>query len=139
MDHPATTALLAASALHTGFQLTVTLLVYPALADVPPASWARAHEAHSRRITPLVGLVYLSLAGTGLAAVLSEPGSAWVWGADAAALTAGLLTAAGAAPTHGRLGRAHSAHDVRRLLAVDRLRTLAAVLGLGCALAAVLT
>ena len=53
-----TVALLASTALHAGFQLKVTLVVYPALADVQPNLWAAAHARHSRRITPLVALVY---------------------------------------------------------------------------------
>ncbi len=51
-------ALLVATAVHAGFQLTVSRLVYPALAAVAPAAWEPTHAAHSRRITPLVGLVY---------------------------------------------------------------------------------
>ena len=139
MTEPGVVALLAASGLHAGFQLTVSLLVYPALADLSPEAWSRAHDAHGRRIAPLVGVVYLALAASGLAAVLATPGDGWVWAADACALGAGLVTAAAAAPTHGRLGRARTDDAVRRLLVVDRLRTVLAVAGLACALAAVLT
>jgi hypothetical protein len=53
-----TAALLASTALHAGFQLTVTLVIYAALAGVQPDQWVAAHARHSRRITPPVALVY---------------------------------------------------------------------------------
>jgi hypothetical protein len=53
-----TVALLVSTALHAGFQLMVTFVVYPGLADVQPDRWPVAHARHSRRITPLVALVY---------------------------------------------------------------------------------
>ena len=62
MSFPWPDLLLASTGLHAGFQATVTLLVYPALAEVPPERWHDAHQRHSRRIVPLVGLVYVSLA-----------------------------------------------------------------------------
>ena len=44
MSEPWVVALLAATAAHAGFQATVTLLVYPALARVAAADFASAHE-----------------------------------------------------------------------------------------------
>ena len=44
-----TVALLVSTALHAGFQLTVTFVVYPGLADVQPDRWPVAHARHSRR------------------------------------------------------------------------------------------
>jgi hypothetical protein len=35
------------------FQLTVTLVVYSALAEIQPDQWVAAHARHSQRITPL--------------------------------------------------------------------------------------
>ncbi|MBC2960774.1 hypothetical protein [Nocardioides deserti] len=93
--------LVGATALHAGFQLTVTALVYPRLAGTAPAAWSREHSRHSRTITPLVAVVY--------AAVL-----------------------------HGRLARSAGPDPrlLRRLLAADRARAVAAVAALPAALVA---
>ncbi len=69
---------------HLGFQATVTVLVYPALAGLADEpSWARAHESHSRRITPLVAVLYpaLVLSGAWLVVDVRGPrgGRPW-WG-----------------------------------------------------------
>jgi hypothetical protein len=124
-------ALLAATALHAGFQATVTVLVYPALARVRPEDWAAGHGAHSRAITPLVAVVYAAVLVACTGTVLSSPSSAGAWVAAAATAGAFLVTAAAAAPTHGRLGRERSTLLVARLLAVDRWRLGLAVLALG--------
>ncbi|GAA3342872.1 hypothetical protein GCM10020358_39460 [Amorphoplanes nipponensis] len=134
--HPSVSALLllAASALHLGFQLTVSLVVYPALADLDEGRWAAAHDAHSRRITPVVVLVYALLVVACGWAVLAGP-DGWTIVALVAAATAGLLTAFGAAPAHGRLGRSWSRPLLHRLLHIDRARAVAAAV---CAVAAFL-
>ena len=126
--------LLAAAAVHLGFQLTVSLVVYPALADEPEDRWQRAHDAHSRRITPVVIVVYGLLVGACAWAILAAP-DRWTLIAVVAAAVAGLLTALGAAPAHGRLGRSWSRELLDRLLWIDRGRTAAAVV---CAVAAFL-
>ncbi len=116
------TALLLATALHLGFQLTVSLVVYPALARVPTRSWREWHSDHSTRIVPLVGIVYGSalVACVGSLLAGATPGG-WV----AAAATAGAfgLTAFAAVPLHGRLEPAPDRALLRRLLLVDRGRT----------------
>ena len=128
-DSPALVALLAASTLHLGFQLTVTAIVYPALARTSDSQWARAHDAHSRAIVPLVVLTYAALLGT----------LAWAWltastGPGLVVATAGTVltfatTAFVAAPTHGRLGREGRSDDaIHRLLRSDRVRAAGAVL-----------
>ncbi len=116
-----------AAALHAGFQLTVTLLVYPSLASRGAEEWRTAHAHHSRAITPLVAAVYGVLVVAGALLVLRGPGSlGWVaLGSTAVALT---LTAAVAAPLHGRLG-SHDDRLVARLLLADRARCAAAVVG----------
>ena len=127
-----TVAFALAAALHAGFQLTVTVLVYPALASRGAAEWGAAHARHSKAITPLVAVVYLALVASGAALVAAGPDAAgWV----ALATTAGALaiTAVLAAPLHGRLGSRDDAR-VARLLVVDKWRCAAAVVG---ALAAV--
>lgn len=126
-----------AAGVHAGFQLTVTVLVYPALVEVGPQAWDGAHARHSRRITPLVGLVYAALLGTGTVLTLDGPGT---WGWVALAATAGALgtTAVAAAPLHGRLRS--DTDDLRRgLLAVDRVRCAFAVMGAVAAVAALVS
>ena len=136
----ATEALLAVGALHAGFQLVVTVVVYPALADVPDASWARAHADHSRRITRVVAPLYAVVAGACLWALLSWPVGPAVAVALLGHAVAGGTTAAVAAPTHGRLGREGRRPElVRRLLVADRVRTGGALLALAAGLVAVAT
>ena len=127
----ATEALLAVSALHAGFQLVVTVVVYPALADVPPDRWGPAHDAHSRRITLLVAPLYAAVVGA-CGWVLVD-GPLLLSAAVAVAGNAGALvaTALVAGPTHGRLGRDGKRPElVRRLLLADRVRTFGAVTAL---------
>jgi hypothetical protein len=129
--------LLAAAALHAGFQLTVTLVTYPALVVVPAGHWREAHARHSRAIAPLVALVYGAALVCCLGATLSAP--SWgTWVADAGTLLAFAVTATAAAPTHGRLGAGPEPVLLRRLLVVDRVRSAGAVLALAGALAAAL-
>ncbi len=124
-----------ATALHAGFQATVTVLVYPVLGDRRADEWRAAHHRHSRAIAPLVGVVYLALLVTGGWLVASDPDLA---GWAALALTAAALatTAAAAAPTHGRLADRDDAL-VARLLVVDRWRCVLAVLAAVAAVVAV--
>ncbi len=133
--------LLAATCLHAGFQLTVTVLVYPALARVPVEAWAVEHDRHSRRITPLVAVVYAGVLVTAAGALLTSPsyavGPAVAVALAGHALTLG-VTAAVAAPLHGRLGRGRDASLVRRLVVADRVRAAGVVVALAGATAAVL-
>lgn len=124
-----------ASALHAGFQLTVTAVVYPALATRTAAEWPHAHDRHRRTIAPVVLVVYGSLLGTGAWLVAAGP-STLGWLALGATVLAFATTAFGAAPTHGRL-TAPEPGLVARLLLVDRWRCVAAVAGAVCAVAAV--
>ncbi len=123
-----------ATALHAGFQLTVTGLVYPVLARVPAASWTEAHARHSRLIVPLVVVTYAGLVAAGAWALLDSP-TRLVVAAVLAAAAAIVVTAVAAAPTHGRLDTPDPAL-LRRLLRVDRLRALCALAALALAVAA---
>jgi hypothetical protein len=128
--------LVAATALHAGFQLVVTFLVYPAFAEVPADDWARYHAAHSRRITGVVVVVY-GLAMLAAAGVLVT--STWQVGTLVSVAATGLavlVTMTVAAPAHGRLGRGRSERDLATLVAADRFRLGAAVLAAVAALAA---
>lgn len=125
---PAAVALLVASALHLGFQLSVTVLVYPALARVATPDWEVDHAAHSRRIVPLVVLTYGLLLLALLAALAAGPRTAWLGVAGAGTALALVTTALAAAPTHGRLGAGRDDVLVARLLRVDRWRSVGAAL-----------
>ena len=132
-----TEALLAATALHAGFQAVVTVVVYPALRDLPPDTWPAGHAAHSRRISVVVVPVYLSVL---LACGWSlYDGAATSWGGVLAVggnALAVASTAFVAAPTHGRLGREGPRPEfVARLLLADRVRLLAVLVALAGALA----
>jgi hypothetical protein len=115
-----TTAFVVATAAHAGFQLTVTVLVYPTLAKVGPERWQEAHARHSSGIVPLVVLVYGALVATSVPFLLQHHGLP-AWTGFLGAWAAMLVTATAAAPTHARL-LTPEAHLLRRLLVVDRLR-----------------
>jgi hypothetical protein len=115
-------ALLGATAAHAGFQATVTLLVYPALARVSARDWSSAHAEHSRRITPLVVLVYGALLVACAGAAWSSPTSTGVQVAVLGVAATFVVTAGWAAPTHGRLAAGRDDRLVDRLLRVDRFR-----------------
>lgn len=140
MDPGWTTALLAATGVHAGFQATVTVLVYPALARLPEDAWARGHAAHTRAITPLVAVVYGALlvacAGAAISALRSADGaeSFAVWVAVAASAAVLALTATLAAPTHSRLASGRTEPLLRRLLLADRARLAGALVALAAAL-----
>ncbi len=129
-------ALVTATALHAGFQLTVTSVVYPALARVPVEQFEAAHEAHGRSIVPIVALSYSMLLAACLWAMLAASSSVWVWVAAGGALTAVLVTALVAAPTHGALAQGRRPELVHRLLVADRVRSAGAAVALVAAVAA---
>jgi hypothetical protein len=129
------TAVIAATAVHAGFQLTVTWLVYPALGDVVRESWAAAHATHSRRIVPLVGLVYLTVVVAVVGGLVIRPDLPHLVAAAASGVVF-LLTAGVAAPLHGRLSPERDPRLFGRLLAADRLRSVFALVALAAAIAA---
>ena len=123
--------LLLVAAAHLGFQLTVDLVVYPALGEVPGGVWAVAHDRHSRRIVPLVALLYPPLVLLLGWACVAEPRSPATW----VAIAGGLLAVAhhrgrgGAHPRSAVVGdRARSGPALmRRLDRADRVRSVGAV------------
>lgn len=136
---PAPWLLLVAGA-HLGFQLTVDLVVYPALAEVGSEGWSRAHAGHSRRITPVVAAIYPPLVLLLGWTVVERPGEVGTWIAVAGGLLAVVTTAAVAAPTHGRLASATATDRtalLHRLDLADRMRTLGALVCAAGALALV--
>jgi|SRR6478735_7704960 len=129
-------ALLAVSSVHLGFQVVVTVVVYPALADVPGGRWTAAHDRHSRRIALVVGPLYVLVAAACLWSLLSSP-DAWTLVAVGGNAVAVLVTATMAAPLHGRLSNARGrAVLLTRLRRVDLVRTVAAAVAVVAALLA---
>jgi len=131
--------LVVATTLHAGFQLTVTCVVYPALAAVEPGAWSVAHDAHSRAITPVVLLTYAGLLLGVAAALWDRPADLWVWVAVGGVLLTFAATALGAAPTHSKLGREWRADLVRQLILADRIRLVGALVAVLASSAALLT
>ncbi|GAB3016937.1 hypothetical protein GCM10011376_03140 [Nocardioides flavus (ex Wang et al. 2016)] len=122
--------LLVVAAAHLGFQLTVDLVVYPALGDTTDDAWDEAHARHSRRIAPLVGLLYVPLVALLAWTVAVEPQAVGTWLATVGGALAVVTTAALAAPMHGRLAAVAPAERrdlLRTLDRVDRVRTAGAV------------
>lgn len=137
---PSLVVLALVTAAHAGFQVTVTAMVYPRLAATPSSEWAPVHRDHSRRIAPLVVLLYGGLVVAGAWAAYGGRGGAALWVALAAAAGTMLVTAVRAAPLHGRLGSAGPDPALlAALLRADRWRAVLAVVALGAVTAAVLT
>lgn len=140
--------LLAIAAAQLGFQLTVTLVVYPALADTVDAlwvDWERVHARHSRRIVVPVVLLYGALVLAVPLALRStssgDPARPWLVATGACLVLLVLTTMLLAAPTHGRLGREPSERRgllLVRLRSVDRIRLGWSLALVGCAAGAVL-
>lgn len=128
-------ALVIATSAHLGFQLTVTLVVYPALAATPVGMWTAVHRTHSRRIAPLVVVLYVGLLSTAAGTLLTVPSPASVVAAAAVGTVIG-LTATLAGPLHVRLGQGPDEARMRRLLRVDRVRTATALVALAAAVLA---
>lgn len=131
------------AAVQLGFQLTVTLVVYPTLADTRDEDWTTAHDRHSRRIAVPVVLLYGGLVAAVPAAWASAEAAERSWVAAGAVCLVMLLltTAVLAAPTHGRLGREPAERRpllLRRLHRVDRARLAWSVALAGCAAGALL-
>lgn len=127
---PATWLLLAAAA-HLGFQLTVAAVVYPALREVGDEAWSGAHERHSRRIAPLVGVLYVPLVIALAWVAATEPQATGTWLALVGGALSVLTTAVLAAPLHGRLATVPAverAELLDTLGRVDLVRTAGAVL-----------
>jgi hypothetical protein len=135
LTDPSTWLLVVAGA-HLGFQLTVSLVVYPALREVDADAWSVAHERHSRRIAPLVGALYVPLVLVLASAAVAEPEASGTWLALVGGAVSVVTTAAIAAPLHGRLGTAADRPELLRALGqADVIRTIGAAV---CVVGAVL-
>jgi len=127
--------LLVATGVHLGFQSVVTIVVYPALVDLPPQDWASGHAVHGRRMVTLVIPVYaatvLALGWALTTLRISMP----------LVVTAGALlvvwatTAFAAAPIHHRLSvDAPTPQLLRVLRRADAIRLVGAAVACGAAL-----
>lgn len=130
-----TVAVVVAAAAHLAFQATVTVVVYPALAEARTTRWSLAHAGHMRRIGWLVAPVYLAMAGAYGVAIATECCSPPLTVSAVAAASAVLISVAVAAPTHVRMDRDGPTDALtRRLLIADRVRFGAAVVAFVAAL-----
>lgn len=119
-------ALAAATALHLGFQLTISAVTYPALLSTCDEAWAATHADHGRRITPVVAIVYAAVLGALSWALSSDPTPGVILATLGSALSLS-TTAFVAAPTHSALASGRTPRQVRRLRSADALRTAGAL------------
>jgi len=118
----AAVSLVAATWLHAGFQLVVTLVVYPAFPEVRAEDWRRHHGAHSRRITPVVVLVYGLVVATcawTVARGLSDVVTVLAVASSGVTL---LVTGMLAGPAHRRLTTERTTGNLAALRWSDRVR-----------------
>ncbi len=95
------------TAAYAGFQWTVRGLVYPQFAQVPPEAFPAYERAHQRRVSRVVGPLFLGQGVTTLWLLSARPDGAALppLFAGAACLTVVLgVTALFAVPLHRRLG-----------------------------------
>ena len=122
-------AFLLSSALYTGFQWTIRVVVYPQFDAVATSGFAEYERRHQRRVSIAVGPLFAALGVTSLAVFLDPPAGTSRWLAlGAPALVGAILaiTALAAVPLHSRLSAGFDAAVYRRLLAVDSARLLCA-------------
>ena len=125
------------AAAYAGFQWTVRVLVYPQMAMVPPEAFPAYEHRHQRRITRVVGPLFVGQAVTTLWLLVHRPPGTPLLAVlvSAASLAVVLeLTALGAVPQHRRLDRGWDPAVHRRLVHVDTLRALTATAGTAAAL-----
>jgi hypothetical protein len=124
------------TAAYAGFQWTVRGLVYPQFAQVPPEAFPAYERAHQRRVSRVVGPLFLGQGVTTLWLLSARPDGAALppLFAGAACLTVVLgVTALFAVPLHRRLGGGWDAAAHRHLLAVDTVRAVVATAGTAAA------
>ncbi len=112
---------------YAGFQWTVLLVVYPQLAQVPPAAFASYERTHQQRIARLVASLFAALVLTTALLVLG-PGGTDLLPLVSAVLVLVVLSVTGlvAVPLHRRLGHGWDPQAHHRLLRVDAVRVAAA-------------
>lgn len=127
---------LTAAAAYAGFQWTVRVLVYPQLAAVgaaSPAGFAAYEATHQHRVSRVVGPLFAGLVLSTGAVLATRPASGPARLSAAATAAVLAVTAFGAVPEHGRLGRGFDGAAYRRLRRWDDVRVAAATVQVGCA------
>lgn len=124
-------AALVAAALYAGFQWTVQVVVYPQMTPVSARStedFPAYEAAHQRRITRLVGPLFVALA-LGQGWLLLDRGPVpWAFAVVSGAMAAIVVAVTGllAVPAHRALSTRWDAIAHRRLMRADRIRVAAA-------------
>ena len=121
---------LAAACAYAGFQVTITVLVYPQLAAVGHSAPAifTAHEArHSTRTAAVVGPLFAALVAATGWLVVAAPTSCLAWAAAACTAVVLGVTALAAVPRHNRLRRGWDRAVMTALQRVDAVRAGAAL------------
>jgi hypothetical protein len=129
---------LTATAVLAGLGWTVQRVVYPSFRLVGAgggggATWAAVHDAHTRAITPVVGVPWAVQGVTVAALLLRDGASPLRLLTGVLALLPVVVTVAVSVPLHTRLGRAYDDAAARRLVATNWLRTGAWTAGTVCA------
>ena len=128
---------LAATAALAGLGWVVQRVVYPAFRVVGTtgerAAWRAVHAAHTRAITPVVGVPWL-VQGLALAALLLRDGlSPLLVLTGVLALVPVVVTVGVSVPLHRRLDGPYDDAAARRLITTNWLRTGSWTAGTACA------
>lgn len=118
-----------ASALYTGFQWTISVVVYPQFSRVGPEDFVAYERRHQHLVSIAVGPLFVLLGLSALALLVHPPHDGPRWVAVTAVLLVGVVlvtTALAAVPLHRQLSSGYDAEAHRRLRAVDSVRLAAA-------------
>ena len=129
------------TAAYLGFQWTVQVLVYRQFALVPPEAFAAYERAHQRRISLIVGPLFVGQVITTIWLVLDQPAGlpGWLTALPAVVLGGILgLTALSAVPLHRRLSHGWDPLAFRSLLNTDLARAMLATANTAMAMAMIL-
>jgi ketopantoate hydroxymethyltransferase len=125
-------ALLVSASAYAGFQWTVRVVVYPQMVRVGTADFARYESGHQRAVSRAVAPLFLAIGACCLTVFAVERSTiSLLAGLTFATVLA--LTALGAMPQHRRLSTGFDPEAHRRLLAVDSVRLVLAVVEVGLA------
>lgn len=119
-----------ATAVYTGFQWTIRVLVYPQFARVGRSDFPAFERSHQRLVSFAVGPLFSALGISALALLARPPVGVARWEALLAIVPVGVIlgvTALLAVPLHSRLAGGYDEPAHRRLMTVDSVRLVAAV------------
>lgn len=127
---------LGAACAYAGFQVTITVLVYPqlnAIGRTVPAMFTDHEARHSTRTAVVVGPLFAALVGATGWLVVADPSAPPAWAAAACTAVVLAVTALAAVPQHDRLRHGFDPAVMARLQRVDAARTVAALAQLAVA------